>query len=251
MKHFIHSGDLGDVIYSLPTVKAMGGGKLILADVPGIRTMHGMTRERREAITPLLAAQPYVHGVYGPFDLMPTDEGEASIDLNEFRRRGRDLVNEWLPNHYLDVHGVDRAAAFSPWLTTSDFLGCPIGVVIARSARYHNPHFPWRRVLDQYGQHAVFCGTPAEHAAFNAEFGSDLIHVATDDLLEVADLIQASMLFIGNQSCPLAIAEGLKKPIVCEVCHACPNCNSPRHDFITGQDENVRLPDLEELLHAI
>ena len=30
--NFYHSGDLGDIIYSLPTIKALGGGKLILGN---------------------------------------------------------------------------------------------------------------------------------------------------------------------------------------------------------------------------
>lgn len=244
MRHFIHSGDLGDVIYSLPTVKAMGGGVMHLIDVPGM-TAHGMTLERAKLIESLLKAQPYIQRVeFG--GRLGTDEGDSIVDLNTFRYMPRDLCNEWLPNHYLDVHHVHRSAAYEPWLTV-DGLGCPTGVLIARSARYHNPRFPWRRVVEQYRDYAMFIGTPVEHAAFNLEFDADLPHLLTDDLLEVAEAINACTLFVGNQSCPLAIAEGLKVPVICEVCPYCPNCISPRADFWAGRDEHLILPDLENL----
>lgn len=246
-KHFIHSGDLGDVLYSLPTVKAMGGGDLWLIDRPGVQTMHGMTRERFQAIRPLLAAQPYVSRIRSTGDVATISEADEWVDLNTFRFRNRDLCNEWLPNHYLDVHGVPRDAATEPWLTVEGDNHVP--VVIARSARYHNPQFPWRNVVERYGEDNIaFLGTPAEHAAFNLAFGTHIDHVRTASLMDAARLIAACDLFIGNQSCPLAIAEGLKKPIVCEVCPYCPNCISPRADFIAGRDENVHLPDLERLL---
>jgi len=32
MNNFFHSGDTGDIIFSLPTIKAMGGGKLYITN---------------------------------------------------------------------------------------------------------------------------------------------------------------------------------------------------------------------------
>lgn len=249
MKQFVHSGDLGDVIYSLPTIKAMGGGNLWLMDMPGVQTMHGMTRQRFEAIRPLVNVQPYIHDVYGPGSPGMYTNDDELINLNQFRSMNRDLVNEWLPNHYLDVHGIEREAAHQPWLTAEPRGSWP--VLIARSARYHNPRFPWRQVLDKYRYAAAFIGTPAEHAAFNVEFDASLPYERTTDLLDAARAIAGCYLFIGNQSCPLAIAEGLKKPIVCEVCPYCPNCISPRSGFCPiSADGSVWFPDLESLCHT-
>jgi hypothetical protein len=236
-KHFIHSGDLGDVIYSLPTIRAMGGGNLILRDMPGIQTAHGMTPQRINAIRPLLDEQSYLT------TLEKIADDDEVIDLNEFRRQRRDLQNEWLPNHYLDVHGVARSEALKPWLSVKSYRVAAI--IIARSARYHAENFPWRRILGAFKGFINFIGTPAEHAAFNLEFGADLPMAYTPTLLDAAHMIQACDLFIGNQSCPLAIAEGLKKPILCEVCPQCPNCISPRPDFYTEvsdafKDHSVR-----------
>jgi hypothetical protein len=232
MTDFFHSGDLGDVISALSTVRAMGGGRLYLRDEYGVETMHGMTRERFDAIAPLLREQPYITDVqwaYPPGDC---------VNLNRFRRMNRDLCNEWLPNHYLDVNGIDRSAALSPWLNApATQFG---GVLIARSARYHNDRFPWKRVLEQYPG-AEFVGTWNEYTAFKESVGA-IRYLPTPDLQDLAYVIAGCDLFIGNQSCPLWIAEGLKKPIVCEVCPICPNCISPRPDFFAGWDANVELP---------
>lgn len=51
---FFHSGDLGDVLYALPVIRAMGGGRLFLHDEPGVETTHRMSVDRVKLIGPLL-----------------------------------------------------------------------------------------------------------------------------------------------------------------------------------------------------
>lgn len=239
MRDFFHSGDLGDVIYSLPTVRAMGGGRLFLRDEPGIQTMHGMTQARFDAISPLLHAQPYItDAIFG----FPSGD---CVNLNAFRRVPRDLYCEWLPNHYLDMNGVDRAAAREKWLTAP---ACHYGgVIVSRSARYHNDAFPWATIVERYGDAIEFVGTWAEFVAFRDQFAPALRYCPTADLESVAYVISGCDFFIGNQSCPLAIAEGLKKPILCEICPACPNCRSPRPDFFTELSDALRITSPAEV----
>ena len=226
MRDFFHSGELGDVVSSLSTVRAMGGGRIFLHDEPGIQTMHGMSEARFNAIAPLLRVQPYITAVI--FGFPP---GEC-VNLNAFRRMNRDLCFEWLPNHYLDVNGVDRSEALTPWLHVP---ACEYGgVIIARSARYHNPEFPWQQIVERYSDAIEFVGTWTEFTAFRDQFAPSLRYCPTQDLEDAAYVISGADLFIGNQSCPLWIAEGLKKKIICEVAPQCPNCNSPRPDFYTS-----------------
>ncbi len=101
-------------------------------------------------------------------------------------------------------------------------------VVFARSPRYNNQFFPWREAMEFYGPKAMFVGLKAEHEAFQHNFGP-IEHRPTENLLEVAELIAGSLLFLGNQSSPLAVAEGLKHPrivevslAVCDVIFKCP-----------------------------
>lgn len=234
---FFHSGDLGDIIYALPVVRAMGGGRLFLKDEPGVETTHRMTVDRVKLIGPLLVKQDYIAGVAPIFP-----PGEA-VNLNKFRTSGHDFYRGWLPEVQAKTWGMTRSIASTPWIQVPEGrYAAPI--IFSRSLRYNNPDFPWKRVIEKYGAWAKFIGTPVEHAAFNVAFGCEIEYFDTPTLLDAAIAIAQADLFVGNQSCPLAIAEGLKKLIVCEVCKECPNCCSPRQDFIQGWDAKVILPEV-------
>jgi ADP-heptose:LPS heptosyltransferase len=154
--------------------------------------------------------------------------------LNAFRFKGFDLAHENLADLYLKTAGFPTLFRESRWLWAPKQRMA--SVVISRSARYHNPDFPWKKVMDAFGQHAVFVGTPAEHAAFVQQFGS-VNYAYTPDLLVAASIINAADLFIGNQSCPLAIAHGLGKRVLIEVCPYCPNCIFDRPDEYTKLED--------------
>lgn len=73
MNVFYHTGDMGDIIASLPTVEKLGGGIFVIgprrSDAPGGLTREDMKGERFQAIKFLLESQPYIHRVEW------TDEG--------------------------------------------------------------------------------------------------------------------------------------------------------------------------------
>ena len=52
----------------------------------------------------------------------------------------------------------------------------------------------------------------------------EVIYTPTKNFLEVAQLIAGSKLFIGNQSAPYAVAEGLKHNSILEVTLPSPDC---------------------------
>ena len=57
-----------------------------------------------------------------------------------------------------------------------------------------------------------------------------------------SNIINKAKVFVGNQSCALAIAEGLKKTIVQETCKWIPNCCFSREGFYTFHDTgNYRM----------
>lgn len=69
----------------------------------------------------------------------------------------------------------------------------------------------------------------------------------TPSLFAAAQRIQGAKLFVGNQSVGYAIAEALKVPAVLEIWRNWPNCIFNRPYLWHGWDENVHLPNLEEL----
>lgn len=196
MKTFWHSGDLGDVIAALPTIRAMGGGELVIGYKPNGQR-ESLKGGRFEALVPLLLAQSYISSVrWG-------DPKAGYIDFSRFREIPDDGMN--LAFCQANFAGIDEIS-MEPWLqATGGQHGRP---VIARSSRYHNQEFPWRTVLQKLPD-AIFVGLPQEHAAFCAFVGSNVEHVRCGNLLQLARTIAGGSVFVGNQSAPFWIAAAL------------------------------------------
>jgi ADP-heptose:LPS heptosyltransferase len=233
-KHFLHSGAMGDVIYSLPTIKAMGGGVLHLVDTRHHVDNGEMTKDWQNLLTPLLKVQPYIVEVR-------YDYVDGAIDLNRFRKIDCNLSTTNLVYAHAKAQGIEVDLT-KPWLEPiKGEKKC--GAVFARSARYHSADFPWLQIVRSLREFAQFIGTPDEHKTFCKEFDCDyLTQVPTNNLYDVAKSIAENCLFVGNQSSPLAIAHGLGVPVLMEVCSANPNC------VFNRPNEYVNL---ENISHAL
>jgi hypothetical protein len=221
LRWFGHSGDMGDIIYALPTIRASAGGILYLYHQAG-KTSHGMDAIRVRSLASLLLLQPYIEDVIFCPDGHPPHAPDH--DLNGFRdhwRHGRNLADM-----HLATHGLGPEHRNEQWLTVD--VSTPVQpVIFARSLRYQNPRFPWRRIWQKLKSRAGFIGTCAEHQAFCAAVGW-VPRVDTPDLAAVTRTIAECDLFVGNQSCPAAIAEGLKRPMILEVYPRQANCGFAR-----------------------
>jgi hypothetical protein len=247
MNTFRHAGDLGDIIYSLPVVKSFGGGQFLIEAAN--YTRQTLTPDRWCGIDELLRCQPYIAHVREWRHREP-----VTHNLNNFRAalfksmRLNQNKDKALVDWILDAHGVPREAKDEAWLTAPPVKVARVIINRTGPGRsshhvYHNLFFPWKRVMDKYGESAVFIGTEAEHEAFCAAFGN-IAHCVTGTIYDAARVIAGCDLFVGNQSVCNAIAEGMKKQIVLEVWREGPNCLHYRPGVFHGWDQNVQLPDL-------
>lgn len=209
---WLHGGDSGDLVYALSAVQGGGGGRIFLTCVQDTR--EPMNAEKIAFLAPLLQAQPYVQGVaawqgepvFGDFtifrQLMLPDVDLATQHWMCVLNEPPDVTRPWL-----SVPGVERH-------------GRP---VFARSRRYRNRRWEgfWRE-LKMAAPDALFVGTAAEFEEFGA--GE---HYFADDALGLARVIAGASVFVGNQSLPYAIAEGLKVGRLQEVSTDVPNCRFP------------------------
>jgi hypothetical protein len=225
-----HQGDLGDVIASLPILRALGGGDIVISESKfkdrGRSPRETMRGARYEAIRPLLLAQPYVTGVEWQ------DEPQGiTHDLSHFRqlpfKKGENLAT-WQAR-YVGVE-ID----LDPWLTVPDFVQHD-KTVIARSLRYHNFFFPWPELIVKNAP-VVFVGLPTEHVALQKETHWNFPHQPTANLLELAMVIRGAKLFIGNQSAPYWIAAGLGMPLIQESFEFDPNSIVQRPNCVYTPD---------------
>lgn len=254
---FYHSGDAGDIVYAMLTIKELGGGKVFLG--PDCGTKYGfkcrvtMSPEATDNIRLLLLAQPYISDVsYAEFVPAALD-----YNLNEFRvflhekRQGeywKDPLYKGpvsLCRVHLDTFGIKGTNEEEPWIVVDSPYEVPgKPVAVARSHRYRCEHFPWKKLVEKYGSLMFFVGTDDEHRDFVSKFGN-LEKAATSSLMDVARFIAGSKVFIGNQSCPFAVAEGLKKNSVQETWEYDPNCLFNRPNAL--YDEN-RLDVISEFI---
>jgi hypothetical protein len=212
---FYHGGALGDIIYSLPTIRGLGGGTLCLGKYDQFKN-----------IKDLLITQPYIENVV-------------------YRNRFKDCVNlstfvyveatlrSWKNIEHLAViyslitKQVVNLDLNNPWLF--DIHAKKITkIVVNRTKKYRNVGAYKRQLdwplLNNYKNDCVFVGTEKEHYWFNKETKIEIPYYKCNGALELAEVINGCDLFIGNQSFAFSIAEALKKNRILEVCWRLPNC---------------------------
>lgn len=218
---FRSSGNLGDVIYSLPTVRALTSEAFYLIQ-PEVLAHYGsnvsyhpsgpyrIKREFAKQLLPLLKAQSYVKDA-------KLYEGETiDIDLELMRDLKIDFRKGNLPEYYSEAFGVEVDLT-SPWLDAEPDDRFRNKVLVSRSHRYRN-NFDYSFLRD-----IVFVGLTEEYQDYRQLTDSKPPHFFPTDHLQLSQAIKACKLFIGNQSFAFALAEGLKVPRVLEVAVCSPN----------------------------
>jgi hypothetical protein len=234
MKTFKHSGDLGDIIFGLPAMKAKGGGILYLDPTGGEGQFEGLaigssgktklTKETILAAKEFLEAQPYI-------DEVKLWEGEkVNYNLDEFRKH---ISFNNLTKSHLEAFSIPHDKADVKWLKLPSMdTVLPEGksFVVARNVRYQGNHAFWEQNAEMFKEKAVFVGSPFEHEVWEHIFGEGLEYLSTPTIMHLAQAINECKTFVGNQGLPHAIAEGFKKPMICEVDKTYPAAVFKRED---------------------
>jgi ADP-heptose:LPS heptosyltransferase len=172
-----------------------------------------LTRQRIDALRPLLLLQPYIHEV--------TEWTGQSVDhnLDLFRRHIKEAN---LADAHLKLFNLDTAERDRAWLSVPD----PIviegkNIVINRTVRSTGHHGFWESALPLMKDRCIFVGLPKEHEIFQYTFECEVPYYPTESLVDLARVIAGCRQFIGNSSFCHAIAEAMKKPLVLEMARIC------------------------------
>lgn len=222
MKTFKHSGDLGDIIYSLALIKRIGGGTLLLDTTGGVSDFNcntptkestKFTKQGYEFIKPLIEAQSYIN------ECREWQESDSvDINLNEFRQTftyyaQRGMVNRLnLLNLYFDQFGYALPDPNEPWLFVDNKKLYEDGarfVALSRTPRCQSAHIWFETHCKRLEKEAFFVGLDKEHEYFEWTFGVKLPHQKVDNALTLAEYVNGSKLTVANSSLCLAIAVGL------------------------------------------
>lgn len=226
-----HSGAFGDLIYALPICKHFGPGEFYLhlnqidwigqhyyGSAPAPFHQGRMTVKDFEYMRSFMLEQAYITS----FDCLNTATTEITHNLDRFRPMFVGHPDNYI-HIYAEVFGlreIRHTLSSEPWLTVNrpKKPSEPRDVCINRSQRWipTKPTTEWAMLRPQLEDRSFFVGLPIEYAAFKDQIAWDIPHVLTDTMLDVAEYIAGSALYIGNQSQSLALALGLGKNVICE-----------------------------------
>ena len=218
----LHSGNIGDVIYSLPTARLLKVTHYIL-NVCTDPSFGGrvMTREAAVKLAPLLLGQGTIRRLSVIQSQIPLEFAEPArlgIDyiLDVFRVCSADPTLHLAYRHALPF-GI-RVDGSKPWLESEMVRDqdLPTGIkkpylVVGLTGRY-------RRWGDEYYA-TLLRNVPADRVVF-VGVDEDLAHktnipgayLRPTDFRQLARVLMGSAYFIGNPSFPYAVAEALKIP---------------------------------------
>jgi hypothetical protein len=221
---FKHSGNSGDIIYSLPAVYelAKNGKARFYFDVNQPAQYHHMyhplgnvmlSQKMADMLQPLLLHQPQI-------EVAEKLTGqEVDYNLDEFRNYGFFLDRGSIVKWYYYVYGISYDTSV-PWLTAPVDNQYAEYLVIARSHRYRQPLIDYS-FLEKYPK-KLFVGVPEEFADMQKAL-PNLEFRPVNNFLEMATIITSCRLFIGNQSFPFSLAEALKANRLLETYYKAPN----------------------------
>lgn len=233
-KPFLHTGTVGDVLYSIPAIRAMGGGKVILAyndpmpiDIVGHPWGKvSLTEKACVALKELFDYQDCVSSCE-VIDAKDADRADC-IYLNSWRDNVTLYFgNSPLPERYFIIHSIYYDMTM-PWMKapqlidtikglTSDQIEAVLHdpVVINFTNRYRNSHID-HSVLGEI-ENLVFVGLNDEYNSFVAKYRIECCHILASGFAQMASIISKSKAFIGNASCAWVMADALKIPRILEV----------------------------------
>ena len=222
MVKIIHSGNAGDLIYSLPAMRKAAeikGEKVHLylrINVPGQYAGMNhplgnvqMNRNIAEMLTPLLMATDFI----GNCEITEqAEQVDYNFDLFRKIHNYTGHISQWYFHVYPELTcdlSVPVEFNLSPGNIAFD-------IVLNRTSRYHNPTFDYS-ILKPYQERITFVGLPQEFKVISAKL-PNIKHYEVDNFYELAQAINGCNLFIGNQSMAFAIAEQMKHPRILEIC---------------------------------
>jgi hypothetical protein len=224
---FTHSGNAGDIIYALPTLKKIQQlvqkpiNLYLKLDQPHELVAHlihplgsvMLNKNMAEMLIPLIKSQSYIQ------DCTVYDHQEIQIDLDDVRRAGLQLDRGSIARWYGYIFGIN-ADLYKNWLQVKPNLNYTDTIVVARSQRYRSPFVDYS-FLRNY-QKLVFVGVQVEFEDIKLQI-PNIEYLKVPNFLELAEVIAGCKFFIGNQSFPFSLAEALKVPRILETFFDTPN----------------------------
>ena len=211
---FLHSGHLGDIIYSLPLIKEIAKNSKcdlyleVNKEIPKEANDLGhpfgryfLSQNATYKLIPLIKKQNYISSVQA------YNKEEIDINLNLFRDLPRSFhaqvhSSRWY-FHLTGIHGD----LLNPSIEIEPHKIIKNRIIIMRSLRRQNKLISYN-FLNKY-ENPLFLGLKDEYEHLKREV-KNLEYYDCTDFYELASIIKSSKIFIGNLSFGYALAESIK-----------------------------------------
>ena len=212
---FLHSGQLGDLIYSLATIKELSKShkcklyvqinKPIPLNNYNSSKKVFISKRSGNLILPLLRSQDFLDSV----NIYKDEKIDINLDL--FRDIPINLSfysSRWF-SHLVGINiNVENT-----FLSVKPHNLIKNKIVIHRSPRYQNAYINYKFLNNT--KNLLCIGLENEFRDLKKEVNNLQFHDCKD-FLEMAEIIKASKFYIGNMSFQYTLAEGLKVPRILE-----------------------------------
>ena len=214
--NFLHSGNLGDLIYSFAIIKELSKTHQcnfyiqVNKKIPVEYLKHpagGYYIDERmlNLFLPLAKKQSFINKVE------KYKNQDIDIDLDIFRTLPINICFN-SPRWYFHITGIQVDLSL-PYLEIDDHEKIKNKIIIHRTFRHRNQFINYK-FLKKY-EELVFIGTNDEYLDLKNEIPKLKLYECKD-FLEMAQIIKSSKFFIGNQSIAYPMAEALKVPRLLE-----------------------------------
>jgi len=225
MKTFRHGGKIGDVIFSLPTIRELGGGILYLPETTpdGCNSLYSSLKD-------LLLHQPYIKEVREyPSGLAYMEQApDIHIDYDLDLARLQPLKGVvHIVKRYMDAFNVNYPNWKEPWLVLpevdverwSRFFGMPEKFTLINYTGRHitneqmkmTSKYDWAKLYSSLTQPVYFVGTFEEYVNFCENWNVRITHIPTLNMLQLAAIVKRADVIYCNQSSTLALAQSIGK----------------------------------------
>ena len=211
---FLHSGRLGDLIYSLATIKELSKShkcklyiqieKPILGPYDSSRKVF-INKRCGDLILPLLRNQDFLDAV----NIYKDEKIDINLDLF------RDIpisLSFYSSRWFSHICGININVE-NTFLSVKPHELIKNKIIVGRSSRYRNAYINYKFLRNTKN---LLCIGLEEEFQDSKKDINDLEFHECKDFLEMAEIIKASKFFIGNMSLQYIISEALKVPRLLE-----------------------------------